>query len=185
MFNADNVEERNDFLAENYNLILWFANKLKMNQSKLSFDDCMEIVSMAAIKAADTWNPEKGTFANHLDLRIKSELHKALKETRNQMNHGIEMHSYDALEDPDEQLYYLGQYNTDEEINVMEESDWLRWAISKLDEREQDIIKKYYWENKDCRAIGKELGISFQRVAQLMKRAIIKLKRLGGIDVEY
>ncbi len=57
-------------------------------------------------------------------------------------------------------------------------SEWLGKALSKLSEREQTIIKERHlnYETVTLETLGKELGISKERVRQLEQRAMGKLK---------
>ena len=55
----------------------------------------------------------------------------------------------------------------------------LELAISDLDDREREIIKQRYLaeEPSELKELGKAMGVSKQRVAQLEKRAIEKLRK--------
>lgn len=57
-------------------------------------------------------------------------------------------------------------------------SEWLGKALSKLSDREQTIIKERHlnYETVTLETLGKELGISKERVRQLEQRAMGKLK---------
>lgn len=57
-------------------------------------------------------------------------------------------------------------------------SKWLKEALSKLTEREQTIIKERHlgYETVTLEQLGKELGVSKERVRQLEQRAMGKLK---------
>ena len=54
----------------------------------------------------------------------------------------------------------------------------LNECISKLKPREQDIIIKRYGPHCTLDLIGKEYGVTRERVRQIEKRALKKLKRL-------
>ena len=57
-------------------------------------------------------------------------------------------------------------------------SAWLKEALSKLTDREQTIIKERHlgYETVTLETLGKELGVSKERVRQLEQRAMGKLK---------
>lgn len=49
-------------------------------------------------------------------------------------------------------------------------------AISDLNEREEDVMKRYYVEGLNMRTIGAQLGITESRVSQIHAQAIAKLR---------
>lgn len=64
-------------------------------------------------------------------------------------------------------------------------SKWLQQAISGLSEREQHIIRERHlqYDTVTLEALGKELGVSKERVRQLEQRAMEKLKSSMGKQV--
>lgn len=64
-------------------------------------------------------------------------------------------------------------------------SEWLNKALGKLDEREQQIIRERHltYETVTLEELGKELGISKERVRQLESRAMSKLRSSITKDV--
>lgn len=61
-------------------------------------------------------------------------------------------------------------------------SKWLKSALSELSDREQKIIQDRHlqYETVTLEALGKELGVSKERVRQLEQRAMSKLKSSMG-----
>jgi len=51
-------------------------------------------------------------------------------------------------------------------------------AIGQLKDREQLIIKRYFYDNKTLQEIGDELGISRQRTHLIYHQALDKLKKI-------
>lgn len=52
----------------------------------------------------------------------------------------------------------------------------LHKAVDKLPERHRNIIQMYYFEGMGYKAISEQMGVSFQRVQQIAREAIRKLK---------
>ncbi|MCD6310232.1 MAG: FliA/WhiG family RNA polymerase sigma factor [Candidatus Eremiobacteraeota bacterium] len=65
-----------------------------------------------------------------------------------------------------------------QEAEFKEIREILRTAIEHLDEREQLIIKNYYFEGNPFENSAKILGVSKQRISQIHSRALKKLKDL-------
>src|SRR5438067_4054852 len=77
-------------------------------------------------------------------------------------------------------LFASEQAPPEEEIGVSLEQDVLRRAVAQLPEREQDVLKLRYGLNGDrdpasLEAIGRQLGITRERVCQIEARALEQL----------
>ena len=71
------------------------------------------------------------------------------------------------------------------ELEFMEQREMLRYAIECLNEREQFLIKMYYFEGVTFEKIAGILGVSKQRVSQMHSRAVRQLREhLGDIVIE-
>jgi len=58
-----------------------------------------------------------------------------------------------------------------------DERERLHQAISKLEQRDALIVRKYYFENKTMEAIGKEMGISAMAISKRLKKIPDKIKK--------
>src|SRR5256885_2875897 len=77
-------------------------------------------------------------------------------------------------------LFASEQAPPEEEIGVSLEQDGLRRAVAQLPERERDVLKMRYGLNGDhdpasLEAIGRQLGITRERVRQIEARALEQL----------
>lgn len=71
------------------------------------------------------------------------------------------------------------------EIDFQEQREALRKAIGCLNEREQYLIKTYYFEGINFEKIANVLGVSKQRVSQMHSRAVrILREHLKDNDIE-
>jgi len=52
----------------------------------------------------------------------------------------------------------------------------IHWALERLSERERQVIKQLYWDEKTEAEIAHELGISQQAISKTKQKAIQKLK---------
>jgi RNA polymerase sigma factor (sigma-70 family) len=62
------------------------------------------------------------------------------------------------------------------------EREWRRclicWALERLSERERQVMKRLYWDERTEAEIAHELGISQQAVSKIKRKAIQKLREL-------
>ena len=77
-------------------------------------------------------------------------------------------------------LFASEQAQPEEELTVSLEQDVLRRAVSQLPDREQEVLKRRYGLNGDrdpasLEAIGRELGITRERVRQIEASALEQL----------
>jgi RNA polymerase primary sigma factor len=77
-------------------------------------------------------------------------------------------------------LFASDQAEPEEELTVSLEQDVLRRAVSQLPEREQEVLKRRYGLNGDrdpasLEAIGRELGLTRERVRQIEASALEQL----------
>jgi len=72
----------------------------------------------------------------------------------------------------------------EEELTVSLEQDVLHRAVSQLPDREQEVLKRRYGLNGDrdpasLEAIGRELGITRERVRQIKEKALSRLRHVS------
>ena len=77
-------------------------------------------------------------------------------------------------------LFAAEQAPLEEEVTVSLEQDVLRRAVAQLPEREREVVKRRYGLNGDrdpasLEAIGRELGLTRERVRQIEARALEQL----------
>jgi RNA polymerase primary sigma factor len=78
------------------------------------------------------------------------------------------------------ELFAAEQAAPEEEVTVSLEQDVLRRAVAQLPEREREVVKRRYGLNGDrdpasLEAIGRELGLTRERVRQIEARALEQL----------
>ena len=78
------------------------------------------------------------------------------------------------------ELFAAEQAPPEEEVTVSLEQDVLRRAVAQLPEREREVVKRRYGLNGDrdpasLDAIGRELGLTRERVRQIEARALEQL----------
>lgn len=141
----------------------------------------------AKIEGGQSMN-NQGGLTNESRDKISSLLGVSTKEVEQmegRMNGGDQsLNATISMEGEDEYQSFLADTrpNPEEIVIGMKDSQtrskWLASALSELSDREQEIIKQRHlkYETVTLEELGKQLGVSKERVRQLEARAIEKLK---------
>ena len=86
---------------------------------------------------------------------------------------------YDAAyNDGGDTIYILDQLKSEKnEMENLTEKICVIQAIEKLSEKEKDIIKRRYFDNKTQMELAEEIGISQAQVSRIEKTAIARMKK--------
>jgi RNA polymerase sigma factor (sigma-70 family) len=71
----------------------------------------------------------------------------------------------------------------DEWPGILDRVDSMKFLMGLLDERERYILRRRYWDGKNFREVGNELGISKQRAHVLEHRGLKKMRAAVAEDV--
>ena len=82
---------------------------------------------------------------------------------------------YRKIPDPQDRIESLL-----DDIALQQLFDHLWKMVDGLEPREQMVIKETYLKNKTCTEIGKDYGVSNQRINQIKQRALTKLRSQPG-----
>lgn len=126
-------------------------------------DDLECEVLLNLTRAMRLFDPDRGrlsTFALNASIRRAWQI-------ANEMNERFEYQS----DDPEaEEWLYVDEQRDDRY------DDRLALALTALDEREHDVIRRRYYQSQTLDEIGQAYGLSRQRVAQIMNRAFKKMR---------
>lgn len=76
---------------------------------------------------------------------------------------------------------FVTEHNPMEDAFYVEFNDWLRASVIQLPEREQQILRLYYEEERTLKQIGEQLSLSESRVSQIHSQAMLRLQiRMQG-----
>ena len=73
--------------------------------------------------------------------------------------------------------------NPDVELYEKEEKNLVKKVLKTLTFNEQSVIGKRFFDEKSLENVGKELNLSSQRISQIEKKAIRKLKHPSRFDL--
>ena len=162
----------NKLFKNNVNLAYYIANKYYNAYCKTSIyvelNDIIQEALFGLHQASTKYNPIRSSdFGNYASYFIKKRLYDYFNNIK-QLNSVMIKFDCENLLDYYEHPSY--------DVNKLDVIIDLKNAIDKLSDREQEFIDKYFYRDKTYISIGEELGISKQRVAQVIDRAVGKLQ---------
>lgn len=134
----------------NWDLVIKYVKYL----SKFEEDDELYTrLLFRLIRIAEIYEPEKGKFNNFLTLGLYQERYGYQLKCRLTF---VPLNGIDIMDEEEKELPEISR--------------------KTLDYREHLIIEKRFKEGKILEDIGSELGITKERVRQILKRSLAKLK---------
>lgn len=179
-----NSEIKDKLIEHNLRLVVYIARRFE--NTGVDLDDLISVGTIGLIKAVNSFDLNKNiklaTFASrcieneilmHLrkSVKIKSEI--SFEEPLNTDVEGNELCLSDVYGTDPDCVY--------KKIETDVEEDLLMIALSKLNEREKDIIKKRFGlngeEEKTQKEVADMLGISQSYISRLEKKILKRLKK--------
>lgn len=177
-------EAANKLIEHNLRLVVYIAKKFE--NTGIGLEDLISIGTIGLIKAIHTYKTDKNIkLATYASRCIENEI---LMHIRKNSNRRLEISMDEPLNtDWDgNELLLSDVLGTDEDtvyknIEASEDSKIIKEAISKLNRREQTIIKMRFGldgkEEKTQKEVADILGISQSYISRLEKKIIKRLKK--------
>lgn len=180
--NSDETH-RDLLVVHNLRLVVYIAKKFE--SPKASTEDLVSIGTIGLMKAVKTFNPEKNIkLATYASRCIENEI---LMYLRKSSNNKVEM-SFDeplSIDWDGNELTLRDVLGTEpdeisQSIEYEDEKRLLRWVISNLSEKEQNIMELRFGLNGSTahtqKELADEMGISQSYISRLEKRILNKIR---------
>lgn len=172
----------NKLVTDNLGYVITLARQYQSDI--LTTDDLISEGTIGMMKAAQKYDPERGkSFVTFAAPYIRQAIEQAISKLDTDTD----------VRSTDESLP-RGSRNNYTLLNVLEDkgspradasveqtlSDNMLEGLSRLDERQQAVIKRYYGvncERQTMAEIAQEMGLKRERVRQIRNTALRKLKR--------
>jgi RNA polymerase sigma factor (sigma-70 family) len=159
------VEERNALVLGHRRLPAWVYLKMRRRWwpvARLGYDDATQAGFLVLIRAAELWQPQRGSFSTYAVTSIRRRLlHEALKPQLR------------CARLPDDEN--LPAPPAAEPLSA-NECNRVRAAVAALPPRLRAVVEGWVQEGRPNRGTGRALGVSRQRVYQLRREALADLR---------
>ena len=174
---------RNKIVEDNLKLVSHIVKRYLLG-TESSYQELFQIGCIGLIKAADTFNPDKGVkFSTYASTCIHNQIRMSFRpEKKRKQTYSLDVVVVDNGEDTPLTIQDLlpDPRNLFEEIDNSDLYEQLHEAVGELTDRQQTIIQARYLE--DCPMKQKELceilGLSQAQISRIERKALLKLRKL-------
>src|SRR3989339_17472 len=149
----------------------WYVSTLPSHIRKSEAEDLAQEAKIAFIDALKTWDPRRGELWPYVSIRLKGSMQDYLRKKKMDQVSGM----YEWINSA---AHIYMAFNR--EAIVHDEADdilHVDGALQELSEKEQEIVKKYYKEDKTFKEIGDEISLSESQVSRICNEATRKMKK--------
>jgi RNA polymerase sigma factor (sigma-70 family) len=133
----------------------------------VSYEDIFLEGVYGLIKAIDKYKPQKGSFSTYATIWIKQSIRRFLQKEKAQ----LKGRGYLPVQEDEEEQMTLEDMPAEEEELPSSDLENLKRKIeyAPIPQRSKDILRMYFLEGYSLREIGEKIGLSKERVRQLIK----------------
>jgi RNA polymerase sigma factor (sigma-70 family) len=175
------TEAQKDLYCANVGLIHKQFNKMA-NRLEFYDPDCLQFVKLTVCRMIPEWDPARSGLATYITWATFWGMGDWRRRKGSWERKHFRNHRFDSSPEGDDYETTIPTVPNDE-LDFLEH-DLLRKELKRLNQRDQAVLHKMYWEGKTLSEIGEEMGVTKERVRQLAHRAKEKLKKHMGENYE-
>lgn len=140
----------------------------------LQFGDLISEGCMGLIKALRTFDPSReARFLSYADSAIKQSVSRAIWDWKRNRHESLDEPAFKDESDGSKKDSLPSEEADTDEICACEQ---VKGLLSFLSKREAEIIRLRYWHDLPYEEVGRQIGISKERVRQSENKALRKLR---------
>jgi len=162
-------ETRDALVEENIGLVhKWARRYYRYAQTipTVTYEDIFLEGVYGLLKAIDKYKPQKGSFSTYATIWIKQSIRRFIQKEKAQ----LKGRGYLPVQDEDDEQMTLEDVSPEEPSPSVEMEELERKIqYANIPQRSKDILRMYFLEGLSLREIGEKIGLSKERVRQLIK----------------
>ncbi len=159
------------YKAKIHTTVKWYVSSLPRHIAKSEADDLEQEARMAFLDCLKTWDPRQGELWPYVSFRLKGSMQDYLRKRGNDPVAGL----YEWITSAANVYMAFNKKSI-----VQEDVDKLihfEEIMKDFDDKEKQVVKSYYKEDKTFKEIGNEIGLSESQVSRICKDATIKMRK--------
>lgn len=174
----ESVRVKNEIVASNLRLVISIAKKHMT--AGISFFDLLSDGNLSLMKAVDKFDYSRGNkFSTYASWAIWRNFARSIPDERRYLDHfrPVEIDSFEGRIDDRRSLWQQERAESERRFQ-------LDRFLSALDDRERTILELRYGLDSNerpqtLRQVGREIGVTKERIRQIETRALEKLRRVA------
>ena len=177
--NSLGIDEANKIAEENIALAVFFASRFRwaLNVLHMDFDDLLGEFKIELIRASRVYDPSRGKFTTVAGRYIARRFDRLWRDANVQKRQGSwrcksiflnDCRLYSKSEQP-----YEGMMSSDDK-------SLLAKALGRMSDRQRYVLNARVIDERKLIDVGRELGISSERVRKIQSEAIAKARECCG-----
>ena len=154
------------------NTVRWYVSTLPPHIKQSEVEDLGQEAKIAFIDALKTWDPRKGDLWPYVSIRLKGSMQDYLRKKKMDQISGM----YEWINSA---AHVYMAFNR--EAVVHDQADDILHvdvALKELNEKEREIVEKYYNQDLTFKEIGDQIGLSESQVSRICNEATRRMKRV-------
>lgn len=155
--------------------------RIGLNRKEFTEEEALSAASLIMLRCIDSYNRDnkyKARFSTYYTWACRWSMIRYVRGTESQIKYfqvGDKFLSEMKCKSPEA----ADEFNFEFEVGESLES-----VLSQLGERDREIIERRFFRRETLDSIAKIYGISRERVRQLAKESIEKIRKMIGVEIE-
>lgn len=151
--------------------VRWYVSTLPAHIANSEGDDLNSEAKIAFVDALKTWDPRKGELWSYVSIRVKGSMQDYLRKKKMDQISGM----YEWINSA---AYVYLAFNKEAVVSDnVDDILHVDVALKVLNDKEKDVVEKYYKKDKTFKEIGVEIGLSESQVSRICKEATRKMRK--------
>lgn len=175
--------DRTHLVEDNLRLAYYWANRIGRGCSRVNRDDLVSAGLLALVRAARTYNPNRGPFTPFASRCIRQEVARERWTALSGYSHAtlMRLRRLGCVELPRVGPLVEGcdpAAPAEQETVDMERAEWIAAAVARLPPTESALVLNHFWAGLTQTQIAERWGVTPAAIRQRLERILAKLRQV-------